>query len=308
LNNWQQQHKGASLKPIETNRKNPIQDDECFLKTPSDYNSVDSEALVDKVAERECVIKLLDVIEKGLYRKNMLLNAIERMNRHQEQSALATTIQREPKETLVEQYSWMFANLEATNEVLEAAVAHMQIMYCNPLDESVTSKATVEKELAREEALNDIDMTSPYTRVGIGAASPWASSLLKLTELGRTICKDGGNEDDDDIQRSPLDARQAYLESRMGRATGFLLAMNEASRLTEPMVQSNHAVPVAMESVSKLCLDRVLVLPEVSDGGSEGLSCALQGRASAMEELREALDGFNAEFTMLHSKTVETQN
>lgn len=83
-----------------------------------------------KIEEREILGRLLNTIKHANTRKAMILDAIEKHQELQDNEAASKMdpITRNP-ERRRKHYDWLLANLEATNNTLEAALAQMRLMY-----------------------------------------------------------------------------------------------------------------------------------------------------------------------------------
>ena len=89
-------------------------------------------AKVDAVAERECIVKLIEIIDTSMQRKTLLLESIAKLNsvaaaNKEELSAMSPEQRR--SSSFLQHYTWLIANLEVTTRSLESAMVHLQIMY-----------------------------------------------------------------------------------------------------------------------------------------------------------------------------------
>jgi hypothetical protein len=89
-------------------------------------------SLLEEVAEREAFVTLMSCIETASARKKMLLNAMEDFNAHMAQrlpfgddSSVAPAMPPQEKR----HYTWLLANLEQTNRLLERALSSLRSMY-----------------------------------------------------------------------------------------------------------------------------------------------------------------------------------
>jgi hypothetical protein len=97
-------------------------------------NSRESNSLLEKVAEHEALVTLMSCVETASARKKMLLDAMEDFNAHMAQrlpfgdDASASAKPRMPPQE-EQHYTWLLANLEKTNRLLERATSSLRTMY-----------------------------------------------------------------------------------------------------------------------------------------------------------------------------------
>jgi hypothetical protein len=95
-------------------------------------NSRESHSLLEKVAEHEALLTLMSCVETASARKKMLLDAMEDFNAHMAQrlpfgdDAPAKPAMPPQEE---QHYTWLLANLEQTNRLLERALRSLRTMY-----------------------------------------------------------------------------------------------------------------------------------------------------------------------------------
>lgn len=82
---------------------------------------------IEIVAEREIIIKMIEIIDVAIKRKALLLESIEAMNVVGAKQAKKGEKIVDP--AFLEHYGWLLANLTATTKCLESALVHLQVMY-----------------------------------------------------------------------------------------------------------------------------------------------------------------------------------
>ncbi len=80
------------------------------------------------VGEREVLVKMMNVIEAILERKQVILRVINEFHRMLNEGEVCISSHFE-KEDLLSHYSWLQENLKSTDQALDAALVHQQIMY-----------------------------------------------------------------------------------------------------------------------------------------------------------------------------------
>lgn len=95
-------------------------------------NSRESSSLLEEVAEHEALLTLMSCVETASARKKMLLDAMEDFNAHMAQRLpFGDASSGKPALPLQEEqhYTWLLANLEQTNRLLERALRSLRTMY-----------------------------------------------------------------------------------------------------------------------------------------------------------------------------------
>jgi hypothetical protein len=95
-------------------------------------NSRESNALLEEVAEHEALLTLMSCVETSSARKKMLLDAMEDFNAHMAQRLpFGDDASAKPEMPLQDEqhYTWLLANLEQTNRLLERALRSLRAMY-----------------------------------------------------------------------------------------------------------------------------------------------------------------------------------
>lgn len=95
-------------------------------------NIPESTSLLEEVAEHEALTTLMSCVETATARKKMLLDAMEDFNAHMAQRLpFGDDSSAKPAMPLQEEkhYTWLLANLEQTNRLLERALRSLRTMY-----------------------------------------------------------------------------------------------------------------------------------------------------------------------------------
>ena len=92
----------------------------------------------DDIAERECLIKLISLLHAMIERKRQILDALNACygiieTKTMEQSGFESKpncdmFEKAP-EIFKQHHAWLLANLDLTNQSMNAGLAHIQIMY-----------------------------------------------------------------------------------------------------------------------------------------------------------------------------------
>jgi hypothetical protein len=94
--------------------------------------SRESNSLLEEVAEHEALLTLMRCVETASARKKMLLDAMEDFNAHMAQRLpFGDDSSAKPEMPLQEEqhFTWLLANLEQTNRLLERALRSLRTMY-----------------------------------------------------------------------------------------------------------------------------------------------------------------------------------
>ena len=123
--------KHRSDKEDQTNIMQSNKSPELSIPPPVDMK----DKLIEKVAERETLVRLMCVLDVGIKRKEMLLEAVENFHRILDaqvresgkdvEAILSCSLNKDFKD----HYAWLNANLQLNELTLEAAMVHLQLMY-----------------------------------------------------------------------------------------------------------------------------------------------------------------------------------
>lgn len=128
------QAKVAKFSPVVGNDDavNYFKSSSSALSTVDNANRV-AQARVAQAAERETLVELIGTIDAALKRKNELLHAICKCNNDittmKANASSPASAQLHQGSPLMAHYSWLHANLRATNESLETSLVLLQTMY-----------------------------------------------------------------------------------------------------------------------------------------------------------------------------------
>mmetsp|Transcript_30124 Transcript_30124/g.69520 ORF Transcript_30124/g.69520 Transcript_30124/m.69520 type:complete len:383 (+) Transcript_30124:3-1151(+) len=266
------------------------------FKPPAPELTADSEGVLDeedekaivveKVAEREIVIKLIEVIDSAMKRKSMLLKCLSQCHD-------ATGNNTDIDDSFKRHYSWLLANLRATCASLDSAMAHLQVMYGERYSQS-EGVIQSDKQKNQWDATSDqIDRVTTSHSISRRVYAPWTASLLAhATKLGLQM-----THDEQEQQRTQ---ERILGASRLLLSTGY--AGTFADYLEDQPVASMDAVQSMAEGVQEL------LHPKDPAHISRRLESFEDARFEAVKELQGALSGFCSELAALQSGTdVETE-
>ena len=142
--------------------------------------------LLGVTAEREILAKLMNILESNLERKRNILDAIETFQSLMEKTKSSF---RDQRENFKSHYEWLQESLKQTNQVVEAALIHQQVMYGklytgNPM---VTGQGKKERVPVVDDGLLNERMLRRST-VEIGREM--ASKVLNLSSQAKKSSRD----------------------------------------------------------------------------------------------------------------------
>lgn len=107
-------------------------------RTHLNDSETDNSSRIDTATERECLIRLIGMIDAMTDRKAQIINALDscydtiqtkKENQGVNKDIINSIHEVEVSDYLKEHHAWLHANLETTNESLYAALVHLQVMY-----------------------------------------------------------------------------------------------------------------------------------------------------------------------------------
>ena len=258
--------------------------------------------LVEKVAEREIVTKLVEFIDKALKRKMILLEAMDSLNQR-----VIVANANDPSSCNIspdfkQHYAWLLANYEVTTECFEALMVHLQVMfgrgyagYSGALYSLPNGRVSAESTMGRVSLNQPLDpnVCEPWIEALTSAASE-AASLLPIPQI---------------ISPPELshleEERGVAMQSRLLAGAQLLMATNYTASLAGNIAfGTNIGSPAAAYRALK---DQFEQLSKVRISFSSLDSLALQAandrRASAIIELRDAIECLSSEVVAKHAVT-----
>ena len=259
-------------------------------------------SLVEKVAEREIVTKLVEFIDKALKRKMILLEAIDALNQR-----VIVANSNHPSSFNIsadfkQHYAWLLANYEVTTECFEALMVHLQVMfgrgyagYRGALYNLPNGRVSAESVMARFSTDQQLDpkVSAPWIEALTSAASA-AASLLPINQILSAPVSSRLEEE-----------REVAMQSRLLASAQLLMATNYTVGLAGNIAfGTNVGSPAAAYWALK---DQHEQLTKVQIPFSSLECLALQAandrRASAIKELGDAIESLNAEVAAKHAVT-----
>jgi hypothetical protein len=248
---------------------------------------------IEKLAEREILVKLTETIEMSMKRKSLLLDTIEEFN------SIAANVGRkmddEPmSQEFADHYAWLLGNLDMTSKSLEAALAHLQVMYGNAYNGNdateVARDASGQKEM---DTIMQLERTIVQDHSRVGLFSTWAAALVSNVRHHGAVTNDTSLSSFGDRQR------HKFLESRLCHSQELITCAEYSGRYKEPTgnVGLSKAVAVIFETNVKNFESPEHDFPGQLNGMREG----------ALRELKEAVAGYHSELDSLYSRGAPTQ-
>jgi len=276
----------------------------------------------EEVAEHESLVTLMALIDASFSRKKMILGAIEEVHTIMVQHlpfGEDPSIVQKTSEKVDQHYTWLLANLEATNQVLETALGHLRTLYgkaylvqrsvsvpgyaCRtdllacvmPSGRELTSlfhhrssEALTTKHQFIANAVGDIfsgrfSLLPPMTKA-------WLTRVLTDAEdVGKAIAASLRPA----TESSARDSRSLYLKERLASIGALALTSSCCQQLlpktpaTDDSTTTGTAQAVAARKLSR---------PHLPAAPDQGLYAEMvAARNLAIEDLDEAVDLLNAE-------------
>jgi len=246
-----------------------------------------SSRIMEKVAEREILIKLTETIEMSMKRKSLLLDAIEDF---QKTAVANLEAQGEPRsKEFADHYAWLRGNLDLTSKSLEAALTHLRVMYGNAQDGNQATEAKLAQDHHELIILKRIEPTLTQDRVRSDLYSPWAAALVTNA---RNMGVDMSSISFGDPQR------QSFFESRLEHAQELLICAEYAGKCKKPMGDGGSSMTNAVASVLETNMGD---LETAAIAFPRQVDCSSQ-RESALQILKDAVGNYNLELAALLAK------
>ena len=258
--------------------------------------------LVEKVAEREIVTKLIEFIDKALKRKMILLEAIDALNQRVTGSyALDPNGYNRLSPDFQQHYAWLMANFETTTECLDSLMIHLQVMYGRgyagsggALYDLPNGRIATEKALAKFNETQPLDpsLSAPWVEA-LSSASKAAALMLPMP---RTELASGFSH----LEQQ----RESAMQSRLRAAGQLLMASTYTIAIAANLDHGTDiGTPVAVNVALMDQLKQVTKVPlQFSTTDSEtALQAAYDRRSVAINELEEAIESLSSEIAAKHA-------
>eukprot|EP00978_Attheya_sp_CCMP212_P046997 scaffold421184_cov56-Attheya_sp.AAC.2 len=282
--------------------------------------------LVEKVAERETLVKLMGILEATSERKHMLLDAIEKMHETYGNVNLSVfdSKNRKEYESFRRHYAWLCANLEFTNQALDASLAHLQVMYGDAYagrPSSVKREAEHHRVMARENHIRHMSSAFPGRS---GVWNNWKNAIaeesngvgaLLASQLQANIsnCHSHGHRYMDSRMRSAssllltsnycidsLAVANAAARSRMLNSVPDWMGITNEGMMTTSCI---HAGAMGNVLSNELSLLRPMPIKAVIAHERIELQVAEARRQDAYKELKDSISLLHAEYAALYADT-----
>ena len=234
---------------------------ESTVDTISENNSFS----LQTIAEREALVKIMNIIESNLERKREILDAINEFH-------MIGAYDISKNEVFKNHYVWLHENLSFTEEALESALVHQQILY----SKIYTGTTMVPNN---DMQLLDTNYRSPENVGKKNDLIIQTTAKEIADELMAQIIESSNNTD-------AFSARKSFLSNRMSSATGVML-INDLLRRNEELLRTNVSYSITDE-VSRLSTTKIPDLPpELID--------ASHARFAALNDLKDSLKMLQSE-------------
>lgn len=268
----------------------PAISDRSYLKTKI-------ERLLERITEREALVKLMCMIELMIERKKLLLKAIDKchsnyqnaINNGDDPSKMAD------HKALQEHYSWLHSNLKLNEASLEIALAQMQIIY-GEVYTGISMSATKKKSQTCKDVQDRETMILQNKKGDI----PWVQAM---DEFALDIGQDMATR----LISNKPSTTDAYTAAMLSSAGGVLLTLDLITNALSDNRQSLWEQRNCLKSTSgsksskALLFNQLNLLEPAHMGLPSEASDLLQARDSAFQALVDSVNMFSAEIAQ-HSE------
>jgi len=248
--------------------------------------------LIERITEREALVKLMCMIELMIERKKLLLKAIDKCHLNYENAINNGDVPSKMADhkAFQEHYSWLHSNLKLNEASLEIALAQMQIIYGEAYT-GISMLPTEKKSLSCKslQDRNTIAQNEPHN-------IPWMQAVDDFAlDVGQDMATRLIS-----IKPSTTDA---YTASMLSSAGGMLLTSDLiANALTDNdqslQKQRNCLKTISGSNSSKnILLNQLSLLEPTHIGLPSEASNLLQARDSAFQALADSVRMFAAEIS-----------
>ena len=183
--------------------------------------------VVDKVAEREVLVQVMENLNNLQVRKRSLLNAIDvchqRWKKARDSGGGTIDTNEEVMDTFKQHYAWLHANLQLTNESISSVSECLRVMYGKIYSSGNAGASNVEED--NEQRIGKIEALlrpSPATR---DVWNGWAATATEGSRnIGKEIASMLENESGDERRSADGNgrARLDFMRSRLSSAAALL--------------------------------------------------------------------------------------
>ena len=242
--------------------------------------------LIDKVAERESLVNLLAKLNLTIKRKSMLLSTIEEChyvfeNRAKELNVDAEKLSNEPSnKSFLDHYRWLHENLKTTNQALQVAFLHLQVMY----DEAIAFKRSLESHQSLIDAQDH--------------KKKWISLLRDRTSKSASLIHHNELESSPIPQDTVHKFRDNHISKRLSSASELLFAVDVNRHVMGGMKQKDSTL-IRHELVNSGLIISTQSLRPGGSGDYNGIINRISNRESGFKALENSIAMFNAELNAL---------
>lgn len=245
--------------------------------------------IIEKVAERESLVKLLAKLDLAMKRKTMLLSTIEEChnifeNRLKELNVDAEKLSNEPSnKSFYDHYRWLHENLKTTNQALQVAVLHLQVMYGEGYA-SIVSRGGLESC----RSLIDIqDHKRKWFNLLRERTAETASSIHENILAPPSLPQDPVHE-----------CRDNYISKRLFSAAELLCTVDVNRNMTDEMKQTDSKF-ICHELVNSALIKSTRPLRPGGSGDYYEIINRISNRESGFKALENSIAMLNAELNAL---------